>query len=448
MPSVGRRRERQSSPPSPTQELLGVVDVVNSPPGSEYLNREIGRYYTATSQLAESREVTIDQTNEGPPFLSGGDFLNIKTSLPRTQVQGSGVYYGQSSHGNIRYTGGFTNPFVVGDMLTDSFYTDWDKLMNETDLFPDLDGYGPEAWAKLKPRLDEVGLGVALAESRDLPRMMSTSAKGFHELWKAGGGIMNKPYMQPKTAADHYLNHQFGWVPFLSDMAKMYKAYDNTHKYMAQIKRDNGTWVKRRRVMSHTVSEEVIFDTGEGGSFAWRVEPADYLIEALRTSARYRILLRRTLDVWAVGKFVYYRPEFDVKKKSHDSSYDRMNRQMTMYGARINPSVVWKATPWSWLIDWFTDVGTSIDNLTAIANDSLVSQYMYLMHHTTRHFVLQQTVNFNGGNLQTLEWQRSVDIKRRRGALSPYGLGLSWGDLSARQLTILGALGLSRTRPI
>lgn len=456
MKSLGRRRERSAPPLVPQQELLGVFNVVDSPPGSEHLNREVGRIYTPTSQSAGTEEITLDQINDGPPYTSGGDFVNIKTIVPRTEVQGQGVYRGQVfGMGTIEYTGAFAAPFDTHDDFPDSFYTNLQGIMDNVDLFPDLASYGPEAWARLRPRLSTAGIGVAIAESRDLPRMLQTSAKGFHEAWIAARGniagldsgrLFATPYMTPKNAADHYINHQFGWSPFIRDMHQLSDSYDDSARYMAQVKRDNGTWVKRRRIISHIESEETVFDTGWAGEFGFHVTPSDSLVTSLYTSARYRVLLRQMTDVWAAGAFLYYRPEFDMKHPASAGAMGEIKRQLTQYGARINPSIVWKATPWSWLVDWFSSVGTSIDNATAIANDSLLAKYMYLMHRTHRTLVLEQSVNFNAGP-KVFEWQREVDIKRRQGALSPFGLGLTWGDLSPVQLSILGALGLSRQRP-
>jgi len=110
----------------------------------------------------------------------------------------------------------------------------------------------------------------------------------------------------------------------------------------------------------------------------------------------------------------------------------------------LSPSNIYKAVPWTWLIDWFTDFGSVVDRLQDIGLDGIASKYLYLMRHDFREVVLKQTLPFKNGGAVTLEFNRVTDVKIRRESDSPYGFGLSWGSLSPKQLAILVALGVSR----
>jgi len=117
---------------------------------------------------------------------------------------------------------------------------------------------------------------------------------------------------------------------------------------------------------------------------------------------------------------------------------------MTNYGVRISPSNVWRATPWTWLIDWGINVGRNLDRVSEYLLDGVVAKYLYLMHHQKQRFVLKQTLPFLTGTV-VLEFYRDVETKQRKEAGSPYGFDSPWESLSPKKLAILAALGLSRT---
>jgi hypothetical protein len=155
-----------------------------------------------------------------------------------------------------------------------------------------------------------------------------------------------------------------------------------------------------------------------------------------------------TTSARAVGQFRYYLPEFD---KSTDHFMDKLNqvrRMIDIFGLRISPSNIYKAIPWTWLIDWVTSVGASLQALQDETLDHMAAKYMFLSHHKTTKTVFRQLLPFNSqsGGPQTLEFTQLVDVKQRKEASSPFGFDLDWSQLSPRQLAILAALGLSRSK--
>jgi hypothetical protein len=158
----------------------------------------------------------------------------------------------------------------------------------------------------------------------------------------------------------------------------------------------------------------------------------------------YTVTLQEIIDVWYEGVFKYYRPEFTDQAASDYPIWSGVNRQMTLYGAHINPVVIWRATPWTWLADWFGNAGDIIQYGQDLATDSMVSKYMYLMHHHRRRFELKSEFTTSDGVAHQCIWYREADIKRREKAGSPFNFVLS-GDLTPRQIAILAALGISRT---
>lgn len=445
--NTNRYRERVVEPVVNRRDLAGQLFRVEASDGSEVA--WYGDYLTSAHSFSPQGEGTWDYVNPGPPYLSGWNFKSIKGNIPLLEVKDSGKYrfhndY-QPASWDWEWRGGFYDPvwYPVWDYLADVEYSP-SALNNNPALVPDLSAIGAGAYAKLRPRVEQANLAVSIAEARDLPRMLKSTAKTFHNSWKTLGGDLSKNPMAPKAAADSFLNHQFGWVPFLKDMHDMHRVYNNSVKYAAQIKRDNAQWVKRFRSDQILETNNVIgYDTSVHGcqpsglAYTWNMINHDL-------PKLYTCTIQDITEVWYEGVFKYYRPEFDDSVPSSNSMYGDISRQMTLYGAHVNPTVIWKATPWTWLIDWFSNAGDAIQRAQDWATDSVVSKYMYLMHHRRRRFdVRSQFTTKTDNGKHDLHWYRSADIKRREVAGSSFSFVLS-GDLSARQIAILGAVGLSR----
>lgn len=387
-----------------------------------------------------------DQVNPGPPYRTGGALTLVKTLIPSSFIQGTGVY--ESSHNAasyFRYTGGWAAPDFFGDVYTHGDYADLGNNLGGHAMFPDLDTLGSGAYKKLRPKIAEAGVGVAVGEIRQLPMMLAGTAKTFHEAWREMGGLKSSWSQAPKKASDNFLNVQFGWTPFLKDLSDLHRIATNAEKYMAQLKRDNNTWVKRNRSDKVIESEDIVT--------RWQpicCQPtAGYPISEIfsPTGQTYAyIVLRNTTHVWYEGVFKYYRPEFDDSNSRSKGLLGTVDRNITLYGARINPSMIWKVTPWTWLADWFGNVGDVIERANDWAMDGVVSKYMYLMHRTVHSCVLRQHLGLRSGPI-SFDFERKAEIKRRQGAASPFDFSLKDTDLSARQLAILGAIGITGSRP-
>ena len=114
-----------------------------------------------------------------------------------------------------------------------------------------------------------------------------------------------------------------------------------------------------------------------------------------------------------------------------------------MYGLTLTPEVVWNIIPWSWLIDWFTNVGDVIANVDNGIAENLVAKYAYIMGETRYEWVATSTFNCITGGTHAMSHVSNLE-RKKRGAAEPFGFGMTKDLLSKRQVSILGALGLSR----
>lgn len=395
-------------------------------------------------------EITRDDIHPGPPYRSGGPFLNVKVELPSLLVREAGRPDTGTSFYNgwiQQYRGGFVPLFTNFDPVPYNKYADADQLLaDEDNTVPSSAAFEPEVYPKLRPKLEKAGLTVSLAELRDLPRMLQSTAKYFSQVWNLGVGPTRatpQVFMAPKRVADDFLNVNFGWIPFVSDLRRLRQVYENQGQYISRITRENGLWHKRKWVHDESESTTVV---GSGTGYA--VIPSGPLIDkmcvadGLGRKAYWQMVLNVKKRVWSEGSFKYYRPEFDDTQSGYHSAYNQVSRYLTLYGLRISPSTVYNATPWSWLVDWASNVGDHVDRVTDWGVDGIVARYMYLMTHFERRLELTQVINFRGGPI-AMTWTRLIESKQRQEAGTPYGFGLASG-LSARQIAILAALGLSR----
>lgn len=111
----------------------------------------------------------------------------------------------------------------------------------------------------------------------------------------------------------------------------------------------------------------------------------------------------------------------------------------------MTPEVLWELAPWSWAVDWFSNTGDVIHNISTLGYDGLVMEYGYMMTHTQYDRRVEATALVNGVSVSARTVSRRET--KRRTVATPYGFGIDDTTLSPRQLAILAALGLSRRNP-
>lgn len=433
---------------TPVEDNLGVIAPFRVAPNTDYSKLEACR----------------DNIHEGPPWKSGGDFATIKVVSPSTKVMGWGTYdtgvnkisdnFGTNKW---RYVGGFTNPVFTGDGFAPTYFkrANISTLLHTNALLPSIDDFGPQAYARMKPRLQNADVMVDLAESRDIPRMLRRTSSEFHTIFSDyyasqtfGGRLLRVPrrgnvdWRLPPEIGNSFLNAQFGWAPFISSLTKIGQTIRDGNGLIDQIKKNNNVWIKRKWVKDETAVSTLL---GSGDSI--RCSPLGNTINQMCVNGQppghWELYRDVTTRVYAVGRFKYYRPEFDASTPTHNSTWDSLQRHLTILGLRVNASNVYKATPWTWLGDYFSNAGDLVDAINDWGVDGIVCKYMYLMNTQTVSIRLKQTINFHTGPV-SFEWSRNILTKQRESAGSPFDFRLTL-PLTAKQLAVLVALGASRT---
>jgi hypothetical protein len=114
----------------------------------------------------------------------------------------------------------------------------------------------------------------------------------------------------------------------------------------------------------------------------------------------------------------------------------------------MGASTAYNLIPWSWLVDYFTNLGDFVEACDPeLISDRLVFEYAFIMDHktVTEDDTEYQTV-YTSPSTTSRVYSRCVrtQVTKTRLPASLFGWGITDKDLSLKQSSILGALGLSR----
>lgn len=241
-----------------------------------------------------------------------------------------------------------------------------------------------------------------------------------------------------RALGSEHLNVQFGWLPFYSDLEKLVKSLRNRSQTVSQMKRDSGKVV--RRGYSWPLETESTHSEGIT-SYSRLGLGSAYFRAGTATSIPYSVDTVVQKRRWFRGAFQYYIP-------SSDGVLDRLQAYEALankvLGQRMTPETLWNLAPWSWLTDWFGDIGSVISNTVALGSDGLVMRYGYLMLETTHLTTLRTSPTWVSGGKQTLT-QTLRTVTKERVRATPFGFALDPSvDISSTQWSVLVALGFTR----
>lgn len=431
--SFSRFRERDAGSIPIGNRDLGYIYWLSGGTWYKISTARVGVLYTP---YPLGHETCRDALHPGPPYRTGGPFIRQKWWTTRPNVDEG--YVLMSGNGKYRYEGGF---MISGPYVLPYFYDQFGfspGLRDEDDMMAEMLVSGATGWNRARPGQPTAGLGQALAEMRDMPRTLQKTAADMRNIAKSvgGSGRAIRDLIRPSGAGSSHLNIQYGWLPFISDMRRMAEAYVRMDKAISELRRHNGKWLRRRRTVKHVVENEVLVNTNVT-AVAPVLNSYFYSTTGGQVIGTNHVEANKLQHDWFVGKFRYWIPDIDTP------AWSRKARR-TLYGLSISPSLLYEITPWSWLIDWFTNLGDIISNLDNELAENLAAQYAYVMSHNS-YSIDQVSTMLTDDGLITVKASHGYESKARMPAC-PFGFGLTEDLLSIRQWSILGALGLSRLR--
>jgi hypothetical protein len=277
-----------------------------------------------------------------------------------------------------------------------------------------------EGLSKTNPNTPQVDLPLFIWELKDIPRMLKAWGDALYSkpTFSAGKNLNSLP----KAVASRYLEYQFGIAPFLSDLAKILDFQAQVQKKLDQLDRLDKPGGS---VRSGTVyKDEYIHSFVHGPNYATSLYQEGRQVWHQDTVAR---------KMWVSTKWV---PQVTIPRTADDR---RSLATRLAFGLDISFSLLWEAMPWSWLFDWFSNVGDLLNltrNILPVKfSDSCLMDYTVLrrlLHH----------VSFGAGSSLQIEMPKFLYEEKLR---TPMGSGLPQIEfgvpfLNGTQVAILSAL--------
>lgn len=272
-----------------------------------------------------------------------------------------------------------------------------------------------ELASRSNPSRPEVQLPVSLVELRELPSLIRHAGRQLRP--------NGRPKNLPRNLAEANLVWQFGWAPLLGDVNKLLQFSDHVDKRVGELKKLTTSTGLRRRIK---LGQGVVSDT-----------VPNYVIQSANTVVTVRKERSTSYIQWGTIRW-----KSNELLGASDAKLKKYARK-ALLGLGTDPSSIlstaWELLPWSWLIDYFGNVG---DYLQAHSN-SVPATPSGICVMTTKNTTCTLTPNTHswvtGGHAVTSYITKERDI---RGA----ALAAKLPFLSGRQMSILGSLAVVRSK--
>nr|QDH89263.1 MAG: hypothetical protein H2RhizoLitter491419_000001 [Leviviridae sp.] len=407
--------------PYPPYPVIKLEDSINIPLIQETTSyRSGGRYETMPIQDLQ-HILMLDSYNNAPqsPTDNGHPFFTSKQEI--FMSQNTDVL----KNGDCYYRG----PIVP----------------NGTDFMGappfDLGYWGPTMIARTEPTNTAISLSEALAQLISvfggLPKIplgkITASDLNIFELYDV--------LQTFRKAGSEYLNLSFGWGPFIRDLVKVLQTVSVAHALITNFVENDGLPVYRRRssgpiVDIYTIDSDVDFNmrTGMRGLSTSELNP---IWDNHNRSGKRTRTYRNTRTIKFDAEYRYFLPTGKTDLDKIEWIHRVLNKGISI---DITPDVLWNLLPWSWLLDYFANIGDVIHNVSQFGSDSLMLGYAYIQVHDVTdvtHTYRSRDSNSNRDIDVSITYRTTV---KRRYKASPYGFGLTPGDLTPQQNAILASL--------
>lgn len=237
-------------------------------------------------------------------------------------------------------------------------------LTLQTAPTPDMAELAAEALAFMTPRINEgTSLVNFIYELKDIPRMVSP--KQFmlsrrYALQQLGDPTTRRKFQRElvnKLTGAH-LNASFGLVPFVGDIVRMYDDLTDLRYRLKRLKKFAGMRQVRhyRRYLpaldgSRTTRDRVTVVHTDTWQDPWRGDGA--FVAPFRP-----LLIKRLWSSWVRRPVYHATMRYTYTLPSMTKEEERTATLLDTLGVRLDPSIVWNAIPFTFLVDWVVDVSS------------------------------------------------------------------------------------------
>lgn len=318
-----------------------------------------------------------------------------------------------------------------------------------------LTNFGTGQIAGLNPLKRKATILTTLLELArgDIPRAFSSLAKHqkdimflrtkYHD-FESFNRALKSAKLAGKDAGDDYLNVIFGWSPIIRDLENAFDILTGISKLLyvsntsrRRIRRVVTTWNTNSRQTVEWSLRGSLIGMGDGSNLTERTEIFGTLgFNSLNLPTDYGVSGKLSVQTTA---------RFTLGQKPSATLNGYLDRAADLFGLKLTPEVIWELTPWTWMLDWFSNIGNVVSNLNSRLVSNVILNYGYttgVLDFTSVASAVP-TAGMTGSPLLVVSDHHLV---KSRIQSNPFGLFVDPASLTASQWSILAALGLSRSR--
>lgn len=267
--------------------------------------------------------------------------------------------------------------------------------------------------AATNPSKPVVNLPVSIGELRDLPMMLK----------REGDSIIKK-------FAGRNLQQEFGLMPVLSDATKMMKVSKSIGERVKlfQQLRDKPQLRKAGLFDGSAVTYPgTVVTTNSSPGYVY---------------SRHKLVTQTTTV--KIGGYVTWTGGHDFTKSNlsyTDPALKYLARRAVL-GTNIDLSTLWELTPWSWLADWYGNLGDYLAGSRSVVPVYPSKPRITIRTESVRYYVAESTnFGFTQGSLPV-----SVKIRKKERVIASAALPSAYMPfLTGRQMGILASLAILRS---
>jgi len=258
------------------------------------------------------------------------------------------------------------------------------------------------------------------------------------------------------VAADSYLQTQFNILPLLQDICGIHAAISRTKNRINDLLVRQG----KRQHKYFTYNVKGFYGAGTSSGLVYGLDTGQF---SGSTSQFYpeetTTLYARPYQDWEMVREIIPATEsVFCAQIEYNYSFTRFQTEnaqllgmMDALGVNLNPAIVWNAIPWTFLIDWLTDVSRWLDDRKVLNMEPAVNITKYSWSwRQSRRIRLRVKHKAPVVGQQFQDWVYLPDLwettYRRTSEMPSKASLLSTSGLSSKELTLGVALAITRRK--
>jgi hypothetical protein len=388
----------------------------------------------------EHYKCVVDDMQEKRDFTLASAF-----SLPSSTYYRPFTYRGGRLFLNSSWFGSLSRPIDGLPVLYDDSLSDGHFVR----LSPGFNQLSQHALQVMLPKLkEELSLVNTVVELKDFKSVPRTYAR-MSQLAKRGKKTIRQIL---GATSDGYLQSQFNLLPLFSDIVGISNALVGVKSQLRKLLILEGKVLKRHYTVSmgpeyryshdETLGKSAYLNGLQVSTTGCGISPRDPKIQGLTYAERDVYYQYSTFHAEIQYRFLFSRYQREMQN---------VLALLDVFGVNFNPSIIWNAIPWSFVIDWVAGVNRWLDQFKVQNMEPMIVIYKYLASERVSR-TTYINVNFHVGSTAKLPRTRYNALRcqensyRRVSGVPQVAEALAVSGISLKEISLASALVLSRKR--